>query len=522
MQPPEIHDMSTPTTTLQGDCRAMTTHNDLKTTVLLDLARRIELLPDPQRPADRALGETPAAFGAFPDLDRAAVYLIDPGTGAPVLRAAFSRREGIVGEDPFGLGEGLLGRALAAKGPFCLPPLADAPVASPDCPDNPEAGTLLGASLPGARAPLGVLVAERLFGDAGSPAEELEFLALAALLIARRLEINQAARAERRALRREILSLREKVSESFHYVVSVGQSRALEQLGAAIETAALGDAPVVIRGGPGTGKGLVARVVHELSARARRPFTLLDAAGEDAAIELFGALSETGQSERGLLDHADGGVLCVHDADALADGAAQRLAAFAATGAYARSGDDRTRRADVRIMAATTTLDENRDGALVRALRAGRFERIRVPSLAERPEDLPALIDYALSNQARRLGRKPRLTQKALQALQDYDWPGNIRELEEAVAKACVTGGEERIDITDIPPHILQTPAAPAEHLPEDAAGLRAMERLQILDALERHGWIQSRAARELGLSLRQIGYRIKKYGLKKGEPPAA
>ena len=115
--------------------------------------------------------------------------------------------------------------------------------------------------------------------------------------------------------------------------------------------------------------------------------------------------------------------------------------------------------------------------------------------------------------EAGRTGRRLTLTSKALKALEVYDWPGNIREMEGMVSRLAITAPEDRVDIADIPPEILAEGERPPV-LPEDAAELRDMERQQVLNALERHGWVQSRAARELGLTLRQIGYRIRKYGL--------
>jgi len=174
---------------------------------------------------------------------------------------------------------------------------------------------------------------------------------------------------------------------------------------------------------------------------------------------------------------------------------------------------------DVRIIAAT-----NRD--LAEAVTLGEFREdlyyrlnvfpVLVPSLRERREDIPALLNHFLDKLSREYGRRLSFSPRALDALVKYDWPGNVREMENLVERLSIMVEDERIDLGDIPPYFFSA-GKPVAQLPADGQGsLKDMEKREVIGALERHNWVQSRAARELGLTLRQMGYRIKKFGLER------
>lgn len=139
---------------------------------------------------------------------------------------------------------------------------------------------------------------------------------------------------------------------------------------------------------------------------------------------------------------------------------------------------------------------------------------INLPPLRERPEDLPALLNYFLDKVSKEYGRRFYVTQKALEVLREYDWPGNVRELENLVERLGIMVEGSEIDLPDLPPYLL--PASQKVGMEDHPflTRLKKMEKREILAALERNRWIQSQAAMELGLTLRQIGYRVKQFGL--------
>jgi Nif-specific regulatory protein len=360
---------------------------------------------------------------------------------------------------------------------------------------------------------IGWFFADALLGGEAGIGDEVRAALLVASLIGRMADMAATSLARSNGLARELAFLRSKVSLRYRHVFSDGQSAVMRQLRSDADRAALSDAAMVLVGEEGCGRAVLARLIHELSPRAVQPFVVYAAGAEpDPAVagrRLFGgARGYAGGSGPGLLEEAEGGMLLVEDANRLHPELASRLAGLLATGMFTRLGGGRERRATVRL-----AFQANGLGLSPELAGAANLLPIRVPSLRERREDIPALLDHLFSVEAARGGRRMTLTSKALRALEAYDWPGNIREMELMVARLAVTAPEERIDIADIPPEVLAEGERPPV-LPEDAAELRDMERQQVLNALERHGWVQSRAARELGLTLRQIGYRIRKYGL--------
>ncbi len=506
--------------------------------VLHRMHQSVDLLPDRFRALDDALGAFLAAVSELPGASRAALYLNDPQTRIPVLRAAFAdgvQKDVRASSDPFGLPEATLVKIMAAGAPVCVNPrtgavdLAGPGLAAPDQSRvlaAPGQSRVLAAPIPspGEDRPAGCLVLDKVFPGEEAPetlAGSLAFLGMAAEAAGRLADINRRAGAEREALRQEILSLRAKVSESFRQLTGVGSSRALERLRHEVERAALSDLPVLIHGPDGAGRNVAARVTHELSSRASRPFCVTTRGGSDPealAVELFGGLSgdPAEAPSIGLLESADGGSIYLREPQTYPPSLQKKLAMFLESGVFFRQGDEKRRQADVRVMAGTTREPSAAapGGKFFEALLGlPRLERIHAPSLAERSEDIPALVNACLGYLTRSQGQKPAFTPAALKALESYDWPGNIRELEDVLTRIVIASSGDKIDLADIPPEILSSRKAPAA-MPGGAADLRDIERRQIEAALSRHDWNQSRAARELGLTLRQIGYRIKKYGL--------
>jgi len=492
--------------------------------VLHRLHQAVDLLPDRFRALDDALGDFLAVLSGLPSAGRAALYLNDAQTLTPVIRAAFAdgvQKDVRASADPFGLPESALVKVMAAGEPVLL----NARTGVPDPAASGQA-RLLAAPIPGSggERPAGCLVTDGSFFTGDDPAaveRSLAFLGMAAEAAGRLVDINRRAGAERETLRQEILSLRAKVSESFRQLTGVGSSRALELLRHEVERAALSGLPVLVIGPDGAGRNVAARVVHELSSRAASPFCVTTRTGADPealAVELFGGVSDDPAEAPsiGLLESADGGSIYLREPQTYPPSLQKKLAMFLESGVFFRQGDEKRRQSDVRVMAGTTRAPSAAapGGKFFEALLGlPRLERIHAPGLSERAEDIPALVNACLGYLTRSHGQKPALTPAALKALETYDWPGNIRELEDVLTRTVIAASGEKIDLADIPPEILSSRKAPAA-IPGGAADLRDIERRQIEAALERHDWNQSRAARELGLTLRQIGYRIKKYGL--------
>lgn len=477
----------------------------------------LALAEDTGRSLDAMLAGLLAALSETPALSHAAVVLID-ADDRPAIRASLGSPDmSLILSATLERGPEALRARVLRRGEAAMLADADGVIDA-----SREQAAMLAAPVIVGGAGCGWFFADVLLGGGTSLTQELQTAILIAGLIGGMTDLATTAVARGNELTRELAFLRSKVSLRYRHIFSDGQNAAMRQLRAETDRAALSDAPVLLVGEEGSGRAVLARLIHELSPRAVHPFAVFTPApGPDtlaSGLQLFGgARGFAGGSGPGLLEETDGGMLFIEDAHRLHPDIAERLAGYLRTGAFTRLGGGRVRRSTTRLAFQAPT-----GGLSPELATAASPLTIRVPSLRERREDIPALLDYLLSQEAARGGRRMTLTSKALRALEAYDWPGNISEMELMLARLAVTAPEDRIDIADIPPEALTEGERPPV-LPEDAAELRDMERQQVLNALERHGWVQSRAARELGLTLRQIGYRIRKYGLARDDDgPAA
>ena len=320
------------------------------------------------------------------------------------------------------------------------------------------------------------------------------------------------------------------------YEAIVGRSPAMLRMLDVVDRAAATALPVVIVGESGTGKELVARALHETGARSGGPFVAINCSAVPEQLlesELFGHVrgSFTGaeRDRRGLFEVASGGTLFLDEIADTSPAMQAKLLRVLQDGQVRRVGDTRLVAVDVRVIAATQR-------ALAELVTAGRFREdlrfrlevltVPVPPLRERDGDLPILVEAVLARVAAAAGAKPsRLTRPALRALALHRWPGNIRELENALARGVAMGGEV-IDLEDLPEAIAAAAARPEPTRAVAAEDLRlkpalaATEHSYIAAAMDRAKGNQTVAARLLGLS--RFGLQKKLRRLAGDEPPAA
>jgi DNA-binding NtrC family response regulator len=326
---------------------------------------------------------------------------------------------------------------------------------------------------------------------------------------------------EKRRLRLEARQLRDRIRSRLLLVGQSPESRALEDM---VRRAAPTRATVLLVGEPGTGKSLVAQMIHESSPRRDRPFVRMSCAAlSEPLLEslLFGAekgaLPDVPGRRTGLLEAADGGTLYLQEVAQLPPALQVKLLRVLQQGEFERLGGREVLRVDVRIVAST-----RRD--LAHEVRAGRFRddlfyRLNVvvlplPPLHARKGDLPALAGHFASVRAREVGKSIRgLTPGALSALFAYEWPGNVRELEDVVSRAVDACAGDQVGVEDLPPvlHGARLAQGSASAL-IPGASLFEIEREAVLRTLEAVGGSTVRAAAMLGVSVRKIQYRLKEY----------
>jgi DNA-binding NtrC family response regulator len=304
----------------------------------------------------------------------------------------------------------------------------------------------------------------------------------------------------------------------------VAESRPMRAVVGQLERIAPSDANVLVTGEHGTGKDVVARWIHAASHRAGRPLVTVNAGGITETLfesELFGhvkgAFTDAKADRVGSFELADGGTLFLDEIANVSLKQQAKLLRVLESGDLQRVGSSRIRRVDVRVIAAT-----NAD--LAREVAEGRFREdllyrlntveIRLPSLRERREDVPALAALFLREQASRYKKTAaELTPGAMRALLEHPWPGNVRELRHAVERAVLMARGPAVTEDDLGLQLPRAAATPAGELPDDLT-LEGAERLLIQRALTRHGGNVSRAAEALGVSRSALYRRLQYYGL--------
>ncbi|MGB9773738.1 MAG: sigma-54-dependent transcriptional regulator [Bacteroidota bacterium] len=282
---------------------------------------------------------------------------------------------------------------------------------------------------------------------------------------------------------------------------------------------------VLIQGASGTGKELIAQLIHRRSARKDRPFVVMNCASIPEGLlesELFGhekgAFTNAFTLKQGLVEVANGGTLFLDEVGDISPVIQPKLLRFLETGEFRRVGGTNTLRVDVRIVSAT-----NKD--LQAEARAGRFREdllyrlnvvtIRVPPLRERKSDIPLLVDYFLHTKFKSRIAK-RLSPAAMEMLMNYDWPGNVRELEHVIEGAVLLSQRDTIEPSDlflsIGGNLVDAVDGGADR--DKVMPLDEMERISIERALKIYQWNKAQAAKALGISIRTLYLKLKRYGL--------
>ena len=345
------------------------------------------------------------------------------------------------------------------------------------------------------------------------------------------LELRMQKALKTAALEREVSDLKSQLGgelESF-----TGKSPAMKNVYRLIRKVAPTNATVLIEGPSGTGKELAARAIHNLSPRANGPFVAVECASLPATLletELFGAVkgAYTGAVDRaGCFETADGGTLFLDEIGEIDLATQVKLLRVLESHVFQRVGETKDRHSDFRLVAAT-----NKN--LLKLVAEGTFREdlyyrlnvidIRTPALRDHREDIALLVSRFLKESAAANGNAVSgIEPAARKALEDYDWPGNVRQLRNVVEKMVVLASGEKLTADDLPleitaplaaPTTAVAPSAPAPANPLPPTTLAIREREQILAALDRCNGNKSKAADELGISRRTIHRKLKEWGI--------
>lgn len=361
----------------------------------------------------------------------------------------------------------------------------------------------------------------------------LSLLIMIGSLIGQAIEISRKVTQEKDRLREEKTHLKQALTSKHRLDNMVSQSEIMIETFQTVKRVAMSSATVLIRGESGTGKELIAKAIHYNSTRSEGPFIKLNCTAIPDSLleaELFGHVkgSFTGayEDKKGRFELADKGTIFLDEIGDLPISTQLKLLCVLQERSFEKLGSSKTISVDVRIVAAT-----NRD--LEEAIKKNNFREdlyyrlnvvpIVLPPLRRRKEDIPLLIDHFLRKYNDENSRKVRVSEKAMECLLNYEWPGNVRQLENCIERVVILCDNNIAKLTDLPYEILNTKKFTVKTESDSRAetkdeslnkSIEGIETERILNALRKCGGVKSRAAKLVGLTTRQLDYRISKYGI--------
>ncbi len=335
------------------------------------------------------------------------------------------------------------------------------------------------------------------------------------VVVEKALEVNE--------LQQEVQGLRREVRGQYGLDQIVGRDPKMLEICEMIKRVAQSKSSVLIEGESGTGKELIARAIHYLSPRAKRPFIKVNCAAISETLlesELFGhekgAFTGAERTRQGRFQASDGGSILLDEISEMSPKLQAKLLRVLQEREITRVGGDESIPIDTRVMATT-----NR--RLEEEIEKGRFRedlffrlnvvRIEFPPLRERREDIPLLVEHFLTRYNHDMGRRfTGVSEQALRALTSYSWPGNVRELQNAIERAIVLGEEPAIQLDDLPESIRGQGASGGGPRFEAGMSLAEAEKRLILETLKSVGGNRTRAVELLGISIRTLRNKLKEY----------
>lgn len=328
-----------------------------------------------------------------------------------------------------------------------------------------------------------------------------------------------------RELQQENTQLRQELVGKYRFDNMVARSSKMEDVMRMAGQVAASDATVLILGESGTGKELITRAIHYNSHRKDKPLITVNCPSIPDNLlesELFGhvkgAFTGAIKDRKGKFELADGGTIFLDEIGDLREEVQAKLLRVLQEHEIERLGDSKTIKVDVRVIAAT-----NKN--LEKLVQDGEFREdlyyrlsvvpILIPPLRERKEEIPYLVDFFIARYSK--GQKVVIEPEVISAFKKYDWPGNIRELENVIERAMVLSTDGRISLESLQPHLLNKTDAAVKssiNVPKEGISLEEVEKRVILETLERTGGNRSQAAKLLKVPRHVLLYRLKKYNI--------
>jgi Nif-specific regulatory protein len=460
---------------------------------------------------------------------RGTITLVNRETGDLAIEAAHGLSGDELQRGRYKKGEGVVGKVVESGKPMVIPRVSQEPLFLNRTKARKnllkEDISYLCVPIKMETSVIGALSADRLFAQSVSLEEDLRLLSIIASMIAQAVRLRQEHQEERNRLLAENTRLQTQLREKFHPANMIGRSSAMQDVFDQIAQVAKSDATVLLRGENGVGKELVAHSLHYNSGRAAKAFVRVNCAALPESViesELFGhergAFTGAIEQRKGRFELAHGGTLFLDEIGELTPQTQVKLLRVLQEREFERVGGTETVKVDVRIITAT-----NRD--LEALIKEGKFRQdlyyrlnvfpIHIPPLRERRTDILELANFFVEKYSKNFGKYVRrISTPAIDMLMSYHWPGNVRELENVIERAVLLTTDDVVHGHHLPP-TLQTAEAsntPMQgHLEET---LNRIEREMLIEALKAARGNKASAARELGITERLMGLRVRKHNI--------
>jgi Nif-specific regulatory protein len=473
---------------------------------------------------EKNLAQTMHVLGDLLEMERGSVFLLDDGTKELRIVAAHGLTKDQIEKGKYKTGEGIVGRVLEKGYPVVVPDVEEEPLFL-----NKTGSRIKRSGISFLCVPIkfkgesiGVLSADRIFKDrAITINEDIRVLEIVASIIAQHVILWRHYKKSEQE--KENLKLELKGKYSLPNII--GTSDKMQEVFEAVHRVANSKATVLLYGESGTGKELIAKAIHYMSPRTKGPFIRFNCASIPEGLlesELFGhekgAFTGAINARKGRFELACGGTILLDEVGDLPINLQPKILRVLQEKEFERVGGERTIKIDVRLIAATS---RNLEELVSKGkFREDLYYRLNVvplfmPALRERKEDIPHLTEHFLKRFNEENDKNISISPESLRILIGYSWPGNVRELENTMERLVVMSNGKSIEPSDLPINIRLLSSKVVLQKDSLKTGIEDMEKSSILHALEETGWVQAKAARVLGITSRQIGYKMKKYDIK-------
>ncbi len=516
-------------------------------TAFFEISRELASSPD----LDSALSHILGIMDSQLNLHRGAILLLDAQTDELMTELAFGMSEEEKRKGRFKSGEGISGTVLSTGQPIVVPDIDAEPRFLNRTGSRKGKGrtktAFIAVPLIFQGKKIGVLSADCDMSQGERDLEEdTRVLSIIGSTIAQAVLLRQRLSRENKKLLEETTRLEHALKGRYAIEGWIGRSKVMNQIAESVHQVAGSRATVLILGESGTGKEVIAKALHFMSPRAKNPFVQINCAAIPETLlesQLFGhekgAFTGAHLSRPGKFEAAAGGTIFLDEIGEISPAVQVKLLRVLQERSVERLGGQKVIPVDVRIVAAT---NRNLEEMIRRnQFREDLYYRLNVvplvlPPLRDRREDIPLLVNHFIDKFNRDNSRSVTLGDGVIDLLVDYEWPGNVRELENMVERLVVMAREEKIAVEDVrkamtlyprPGRAEVPPEREREEHPERSTrrsfpepggekgllgAVGSLEREQIEAVLKRYGYVKTRAARALGVTPRQLRYRMIKY----------